>query len=232
MQVFFTTYANQVYSRSLERITAEAERFSFDKVYAVRESDLFDSEFWLTHSKFILANPRGAGYWIWKPYVVSQALEKMADGDVLLYADAGCTLDAAKLARFAEYVQMVSTHPSGILVFNMSWNLQRFYTKKTVVDLLGAELDVGQIAATAFMLRASPKTRSLVAEWLALCSKYYLIDDSPSLAADGTILAEDPAFREHRHDQAIWSLLLRSKYSALLLDYELPNGPIKDSRLK
>jgi hypothetical protein len=231
MRLVFVTYANQVYDRALERITAEAKRFPFDEVCAVREIDLFGSEFWSAHGAFIQANPRGAGYWLWKPYIVGQMLATMADGDVLLYADAGCTLDASKLPRFSEYVHLVSAHPSGVLAFNMAWNLQRFYTKKIVVDEVGADLDIGQIAATAFMMRASPETRALVAEWLALCSKHSLIDNSPSVAADGTLLPEDPSFREHRHDQAIWSLLLHKRCTALLLEYELAGGPIRDTRI-
>ena len=232
MRLVFVTYANQLYDRALERIKAEAGRFPFDEVCAVREIDLIGSEFWLAHGAFIQANPRGAGYWIWKPYIVGQMIAKMADGDILLYADAGCTMDVSKLARFTEYVQMVSTHPSGILAFNMAWNLQRFYTKKMVVNAMDADLDVGQIAATAFILRVSEETRALVAEWLALCNNYSLIDDSPSIAANGSLLSEDPAFREHRHDQAIWSILLRKKCAALLLEYELVDGPVKDTRLK
>lgn len=35
---------------------------------------------------------KGAGYWVWKPKIVQITLEKMNDGDLLLYADTGCEL--------------------------------------------------------------------------------------------------------------------------------------------
>eukprot|EP00966_Prymnesium_polylepis_P200544 4646765-Prymnesium_polylepis.1 len=46
---------------------------------------------------------RGGGYWLWKPLVVREALHALADGEALLYCDAGCTLrhEAAAAAEWA-----------------------------------------------------------------------------------------------------------------------------------
>lgn len=46
-------------------------------------------------------------------------------------------------------------------------------------------------------------TIHLVNEWLSLAMNPQLINDAPS------IMPEDPAFIDHRHDQAIWSLLIK-----------------------
>lgn len=35
----------------------------------------------------ILTQPRGGGYWLWKPYIIFHALAAMRDGDVLVYCD-------------------------------------------------------------------------------------------------------------------------------------------------
>ena len=32
---------------------------------------------------------RGAGYWIWKSYIIRKTLEEINDGDILIYADGG-----------------------------------------------------------------------------------------------------------------------------------------------
>jgi hypothetical protein len=51
-------------------------------------------DFNLTHSKFIAENAAtGYGNYLWKPYLVNYWLNKIPDGDGLLYLDAGCTLN-------------------------------------------------------------------------------------------------------------------------------------------
>ena len=229
------TYANGVFERALQAITAEAAAFPFDSVCAVRESDLADTDFWRAHGEFIRRSPRGGGYWLWKPFLVLQALAGLPDGDVLVYADAGCALDPAKLPRFAEYVTAVTTHPSGVLAFDMPWHPQRHWTKRAAVEAAqrrgAVDLDAGQVAATAFLLRAGPATRALAAAWYAACCDYSTLDDSVSRDA----APEDPAFRDHRHDQAIWSMLVRQfvvadgvcSHGALLIPDEMypPGAP-------
>jgi hypothetical protein len=102
--------------------------FPFDEVRAVREADLESTAFWAAHGAFVRARHRGGGLWLWKSWLVMTALEGLQDGDILVYADAGCALDAAKLGRFAEYLQSVAAHSSGVLAFEMP-HPQRRWTK-------------------------------------------------------------------------------------------------------
>lgn len=206
------TYANAPFEQAQRMIVAEAAAFPFDYLRAVREKDLAGSDFWRTHGDFIKSHPRGGGYWLWKSYLVMLTLDNMADGDILVYADSGCKLNAANLPRFAEYVAAVAAHPSGVLAFEMGF-LQRHWTKRATIEALErrgpVDLEAGQLVATCFMLRAGPETRALASAWYEICSDYNLLDDSPSRDASGAVLPEDPTFREHRHDQAIWSMLVR-----------------------
>ena len=32
-------------------------------------------------------NKKGYGYWIWKPYIIKEALSKIKEGEILLYVD-------------------------------------------------------------------------------------------------------------------------------------------------
>lgn len=242
MRVVLLSYANAVFERALAALAAEAAAFPFDEVRAVREADLVGTPFWAAHGAFVRARYRGGGLWLWKSWLVARALEGLADGDVLVYADAGCALDAAKRARFAEYVGLAAAHPSGVLAFEMP-HPQRRWTKAAAMAALAArgpvDGDAGQVAATAFLVRAGPATRALAAEWHRLCCAhgYHLLDDTPSLALagvgadadrapppDAPALPEAPDFHEHRHDQAIWSLLARQHGALLLPDEMWPPG--------
>jgi hypothetical protein len=42
----------------------------------------------VNRNKNILERKRGAGYWLWKPYLIFQELYLALDGDIILYSDA------------------------------------------------------------------------------------------------------------------------------------------------
>lgn len=62
---------------------------------------------------------------------------------------------------------------------------------------------VQQVLAGIWALRRSPRTAALLAQWFALAQDAQLITDAPSIAPN------PPGFSDHRHDQAIFSLLVR-----------------------
>lgn len=41
----------------------------------------------------ILSQQRGAGYWLWKPYIIYKNLIELRDDDVLLYCDSGARFE-------------------------------------------------------------------------------------------------------------------------------------------
>jgi len=42
----------------------------------------------VNRNKNILERKRGAGYWLWKPYLIFQELYLARDGDIIVYSDA------------------------------------------------------------------------------------------------------------------------------------------------
>lgn len=94
---------------------------------------------------------RGFGYWMWKPEVILRSLERIADGEVLLYLEAGCHLNPAGGARFSQYVEFVAASSSGLLAFQYrrlpsapanypieraESLLDRYYTKREALEAL------------------------------------------------------------------------------------------------
>src|SRR5262245_10922235 len=59
----------------------------FDRVQAYGPADI-DPEF-AAKNRHILSQPRGNGYWLWKPYFIARTLESLEHGDWLFYCDAG-----------------------------------------------------------------------------------------------------------------------------------------------
>lgn len=87
--IVFISYGDIVFQKSLKRIVKEAKSLKiFDKVIAYTPTDL---------PKEIMQSPlmqykRGGGYWLWKPYLIWETMQKYPDA-IIVYADAGCTLN-------------------------------------------------------------------------------------------------------------------------------------------
>jgi hypothetical protein len=156
--------------------------------------------------RFALTNRKGFGYWIWKPAVIARMLRETDEGDVIVYADAGTEISTAGQERFREYVQMADT--SGGLFFSLGGLSTACWTKAEVVNHLkvtAEELLLDQILAGLFLIRNGAEGRQFIADWQALCrtDSYRLLGDRLDPAI------QRPEFVEHRHDQALLSILAR-----------------------
>lgn len=149
----------------------------------------------------ILARPRGAGYWLWKPLLILQSLLEANDGEVVMYADTASTFiaDAAPLLELAERQDVVGFALNGQGLQEFQW------TKRDAFRILGAEgLQKTQQVATSFVIvRRSIASLSFISQWLTYAQ------DARALTDDPNVLGGDnyPGWRDHRHDQSLFSLL-------------------------
>ena len=91
----------------------EAERMKcFDSVTFYDETD-FDVEYWEKYKDRFRG--RGYGYWTWKPYFIKKKLSEVQDGDVVVYADAGCMMLEKNRVRLLEWVARARYSQSGVL---------------------------------------------------------------------------------------------------------------------
>jgi hypothetical protein len=221
MKINFLTFANELYYRNLERLEQEAVDLGiFDCIHTFKNTDLntLFPDFYNKHVNFILNNPRGYGYWIWKSYLTLKTLEKMNENDILVYCDAGCKLNKKGLNRLYEYFDMVKNNECGNVSFQMNRS-EKTWTKMDVFHFLQIkDTDIhfssGQLIATAFILRKCDIIMTIISEWYSIMAdNYRLIDDSPSKSPN------DETFIENRHDQSILSLL-RKKYGTITIEDE------------
>ena len=89
MKRIFIAYADGSMAYSLKRIGRQARRLKFfDEVILYTPDDLSDE----LKAHPLMQHSRGGGYWIWKPWLIKKTLDEHAQGDIVVYADAGCTL--------------------------------------------------------------------------------------------------------------------------------------------
>jgi hypothetical protein len=165
-----------------------------------------DRDFWNQHSEFIKTNPRLFGYAIWKPQIILQHLNQLEEGEILVYLDAGCTLNPYGQTRFLEYLEMFD-EPIDMLVQELEHQEVK-YTKQDLINYVGYKEGKQRLSGIIFM-RNTPSVRTFMKEWLEISCNYNMIDDSPSLSQN------HETFVEHRHDQSVFSLLTK-KYASMV----------------
>lgn len=201
--ITFGSHANHI--EAANRLIKQAnESEVFDETILYTAEDLKNDQiFWNQHSEFILNNKRGYGYWLWKPYLIKKTIEQMKDGDILLYADAGCEIDIRKQDTFSKCIEIVKTDK----ILSIPSAGDQYYTKMDLIEKLNMNskkyLNTAQQQAGVVLYLACNETRNLVNEWYNLGCDYHNIDDTPSIIRN---LVE---FKCHRHDQSIFSLLVK-----------------------
>lgn len=186
----------QKYVASAKRIAKHARDFpQIDQAIAYTDTDL-DDGYSALFPDFPKRYPRGFGLWSWKPYLIARELEELSDGDILIYVDGGCELNAAAQSRFADYLQWTQDH--GALLFQVAHPNKHF--TKNDPRLLPDETfgEQGQIAATVLMVQKNQRMIAFVDKWLAMCA-----EDDGELLKDVDPITQKPEFVDHRHDQSV-----------------------------
>ena len=222
LMIATVTYATASYESAKKyNIKMAYKRGKADRVFAYSEDDL-DEAFKKKNEK-ILSCKRGAGYWMWKPYVVKKTLDKLQDGDYLFYCDSGAfvTKDLHILIDFMEQ------EGTDILLFDLD-HMEKVFTKRDVFMELGCDekqyTDSWQRCATYFMIKKTEHTQQFIEQWLAYAQKYELISDE-----DNVLYHQPnyPEFRDNRHDQSIFSVLSKKwelKSYPDISQYRYPRG--------
>jgi hypothetical protein len=107
---------------------------------------------------------------------------------------------------------------TGRLVMQLTQHPEHEWSKGDTLAALDLDTEnklSGQIHATAFLFRAGAINVAFTDEWLKTCvsGNYHLVDDTPSYQPNS------PTFQDHRHDQAIFSGLIK-KYGAHVIQDE------------
>jgi hypothetical protein len=222
--VTVVSFADFSHRKGLRRLAQQVHSFGFSRpARLLTERDLDPSFVQIAASKWGKLD-RGFGYYFWKPQVILQELSRLQPGEIMLYLDAGCHLNPGGKKRMADYLRWTSRSDSGILAFqyrpsagselkhDSEFYTDRQYSKKLVRDHFSISdgctvvLDSGQVASGVIFLRSTEMSLETVRLW----RDTFL--DNPSIFDDSTQShREDAGFVEPRHDQSVWSILLKTR---------------------
>ncbi|MGN6605041.1 MAG: hypothetical protein ACTHK8_21475 [Ginsengibacter sp.] len=213
MKIHFLTFASTNYKNTFRRITTEAENCGFfDTITCLNE---FDLPIQYRIDNQVNEQTRGYGYWIWKSYITNQLLSEIPEGDILVYIDAGCSINCEGRKRFYDYIKLLTTSEYSNLSFQLNFP-EKIYTKGDLfkhfhLEENNAIRNSGQLMATSFLIRKDKSSVNLTEKWFTLCHEHKnLLIDSPSSYPN------DPKFIAHRYDQSIFSILRKLQGSIIL----------------
>ena len=235
--VYLLSFADSRIQRSLDRLARQAKSLNiFDDIYMFIENDL-PLDFREHFKDKLIPGSRGYGYWSWKPEAMLMVLNRIQDGDCLLYIDAGCHLNSRGKKRLIEYFKILEQEETGIVAFkaiqpaddnsSLVYDGRKLFDqpnyhwiKGDLFDYFGMRdsssvFNDQAIGSGVIFIRKCDRAIKIIREWQQIIWHHFnLLDDTPSVSAN---LA---GFIEHRHDQAIWTLLCLKYHVKTLSAYE------------
>lgn len=203
--IYAINYANKKWFPAQKLNAKTAKKYGADKVIMYTDKDI-DKEFY-EKNKHILTQPRGNGYWLWKPYIIKKTLDKIEYGDYLIYVDSG----AYYVNDIHYLVNKLEEDKNDIMCFELDYP-EKKYTKRDAFILMDCDTkkytDSNQILGGFILIKKTEKTINLVTDWLNNSQDYRIITDSENECGKSNY----DIFVENRHDQTVFSLTCK-KYN-------------------
>jgi hypothetical protein len=187
--------------------------FNHTKLYT---ADSLDS-FFVDRNAGVLKQPRGAGLWIYKPYVILYHLVNVAQpDDIVLYLDSKWyfkddfipTLDF--MTDRPPHIGLIwaNSRPDFITTGSHSFS-ERFFSKRDAHIILNTDgnetyLESDQFWCGLVAIRNTFLAVQFISSWLTYVQDRRVVSDDPSILSP-----EYDGFRYNRHDQSVCSLLAK-----------------------
>lgn len=204
--IIAANYADKKFRRAQRLNSKTAQQWGADRVIEYTDKDI-DAAF-RAANKEILDNPRGGGYYLWKPYVFYRGYQELEDGDYLIYTDAG----SVYVDEIQKLIDCMEQEHVNLMLFSLQNEmLERKYTKRDAFILTGC--DTEQYANTPqsiggyMVCKKSPEAEAFFQEVLSYAQDIRIISDRPNTMGKENY----PEFVDHRHDQSVISLISKKR---------------------
>jgi hypothetical protein len=149
------------------------------------------------NNKQILDESAGAGWWIWKPYFILEALKTANEGDFIIYCDCGDMFSPG----LKSYVENTVTKDDQCLLL-VGNNINGQYTKRDCFIKMNCDEEdyhnSNQLEVGFMVWKVCEESIETVSQWLEFCTDPQIINNDAS-----TLGEELPGFVAHRNDQSV-----------------------------
>lgn len=189
-----------------------------NKVISYSPEDI--SEYINLHPNFKKYNYKGYGNYFWKPYIILKGLDEIEYGDFLFYSDSG----AIVLKNLKDLCKSLETSNKDILAFKLPL-ISKQWTKRDTFVLMDSDIDEfinsNQILCGFICIKKTKASIEFFTNFKNYCKDERIISDLENTQG----LSNYPEFIAHRHDQSIFSIMVKkspiSQIEVDLSDYGL-----------
>lgn len=197
-------YADNSFAKAQKLNLKTAKQWGADKTIAYTPKDI-DREFF-EKNKEIFAIKKGNGLYLWKPYFINKAYRELEEGDYLIYTDAG----SIYVNNIQYLIDCMEKENTDIMVFSLENEmLERKYTKRDAFILMDCDrpefTDTPQSIGGYVVLKKSDFVQNFIEEDLKYAQDKRIITEQENTQG----LTNYPDFIAHRHDQSVWSLMIK-----------------------
>lgn len=195
-----------------ERVAVQARGlYEFEQIVLVTQDNLREM-CPLIYDKYedrMNVNSKGFGYYAWKTEVVSRVLEgKLGKCDGIVWVDGGCEVNVNSISRhvFSLIVNSASRHGGWFYELNTP---EEQYTKRDLAIRFSEAVKSRpktQVQANFFLLHGE-EGKALAKKWRDLA-----LERIENIDFSRSALGESEGFVEHRNDQSLLSLLVKSSH--------------------
>ena len=194
------TFADEKFKEKQDALSEQGRSVGFVP-HSYTHDWLKKTEFY-EQNKFILDQPRGLGYWLWKPYIILDAMNKAKDGDVVFYIDSGDLFFSEVDGQLI--TEVIESHLTDSSCLFISYgNHNATWTKKDCFVYMDCDSDmywnVPQLEAGVSYWKVNVKSKEILQEWLEYCKDARILTDAENVSG----LENHDLFKDHRHDQSI-----------------------------
>ena len=234
-KIYFLSFGDKRLVKSLERIRRQAEEMNiFSEIYCWTQDEI-DRDFWERWKHKIPFDGfdyKSTGYFIWKPQIITQVLEKMKDGDILLYCDCGNHLHKHGRRRLVFYLDILNRNETGILCFQQHELPERQWTKGDIFDYFACRdkseiYNTGQMCGGVIFFRKCGECMEFVKKWRQVFLENFELHDADTFNSPNF---DD--FIANRGEQSTLSILAKLTNAAVIPAAEIYAFPITAARDK
>ena len=203
-RVFLVSFSTPDFKPYLDDLVKSAAKFGITNNIIFGINDLTDTDFYNKHYN-TFQQKSGFGYWLWKPFLVKEALDKIDFNDIVFYVDAASLFidDPQPLIEIAQ------KNKSDIVAFD-AWPLRNSqWTKRDTFINMNCDDDnywnAKHAIATLFLIKKTDFGINFVKEWLKECENINSLSDNPHILGKDNL----PDFVSHRMDQSVLSILIK-----------------------
>ena len=202
--------SNYDHNRINNKLFDKSYKDIIDNTICLSENDLDDYITNVINNIIRKYGGRGYGYWIWKPYIILQELNKLKDNDILIFVNAHVDFDTIAFDNIIKYLYS-SDKP--LIIASAGWNDYMYTTtklKNVIEKYLNYKFSEDELnsfqyeAGIVFMKKC---------DFVINFYKQYFDIMINNIDAITDVYNDDKTnhstFIENRHDQSVCSLLAK-----------------------